>query len=90
MIMKKLRLTQDEICEYGRSCKLLDRLICLLEMIEQDGGELPEVLWDCTDDLADCLEDVKEKTLEYLRSKDKLVFHNIEHDNLSTTDSYPF
>ena len=88
--MKKLRLTQDELLEYGKARELFWGVSPLLSMLGDTGDQLPEVLWDCTDDLAECLEEVKEKTLEYLRSKDKLVLHHIEYDNQSTTDNYPF
>lgn len=76
--MKKLHLTQDEICDYGRCCELFAHMRPLLEFVEDLGGELPEELWECTENLETCLREVKEKTLKFIRSKDKLVFS--EHD----------
>lgn len=73
--MKKLHLTQDEICDYGRCCQLFAHMRTLLEFVEDFGGELPEELWECTENLESCLRDVKEKTLAFIRSKDKIVFN---------------
>lgn len=76
--MKKLHLTQDEICDYGRCCQLFAYVRQLLEFVEDFGGELPEELLKCTENLEPCLREVKEKILKFIRSKDKLVFS--EHD----------
>ena len=87
---KKLHLTQDELCEYGKACELFGSVSPLLEMLGYTGDQLPEELWECTDTLAECLQDVKEKTLAYLRSKDKLVFLHIESENKNESHEFPF
>lgn len=89
--MKKLHLTQDELLEYGKARELFGSVSPLLEMLGYTGDQLPEVLWECTDNLAECLQDVKEKTLAYLRSKDKLVLMNTEQENESSeSHEFPF
>ncbi len=89
--MKKINLTQDELLEYGKAYDLFGRVSPLLEMLGDTGDQLPEVLWECTDTLAECLQEVKEKTLDYLRSKDKLVLLNTEQENeLDKSDEFPF
>lgn len=88
--MKKLHLTQDELLEYGKANELFWGVSPLLEMLAYTGDQLPEALWECTDTLAECLQEVKEKTLEYIRSKDKLILHHIESDERSEIDNYPF
>lgn len=89
--MKKLHLTQDELLEYGKARELFGSVSPLLEMLGYTGDQLPEVLWDCTDTLAECLQEVKEKTLDYLRSKDKLVLSHVESENESNeSHEFPF
>lgn len=89
--MKKLHLTQDELLEYGKARELFWCVSPLLEMLGYTGDQLPEVLWDCTDTLAECLQDVKEKTLEYLSSKDKLILLNTDQENESNeSHEFPF
>ena len=89
--MKKINLTQDELLEYGKAYDLFGRVSPLLEMLGDTGDQLPEVLWDCTDTLAECLQEVKEKTLDYLRSKDDLVFFKPKQENEpDKTDEFPF
>lgn len=88
---KKLHLTQDELCEYGKACELFGSVSPLLEMLGYTGDQLPEELWECTDTLAECLQEVREKTREYLRSKDKVVFLNTEQETESSeSHEFPF
>lgn len=81
--MKKLHLTQDEICDYGRCLELFAHMRPLLEFVEDLGGELPEELWECTENLESCLREVKEKTLKFIRSKDKLIINQEEEPDES-------
>lgn len=88
---KKLHLTQDELLEYGKASELFWGVSPLLEMLGYTGDQLPEELWECTDTLAECLQEVKEKTLDYLRSKDKLVLLHVESETESDeSDKFPF
>lgn len=69
--MKKISLTQNELCEYGVACELR-RLVLSAKTMLENCDCFPEDLWDTNDELLDALDKANSEYYDFLRKVDKI------------------